>query len=159
MNNPSFVYTTHIASSPEAVWKALTSSEFTRQYWSGSAIESDWQAGSAVIERNPRGPGFFGEVLRAEPPRLLSYTFQTEDNQAADHPPTTVVFDIRPFGPDVVTLTITHTEFPHGEAGATFLQAISQGWPGILSSLKSLLESGSPLAFPPPFAPEQPAVG
>lgn len=158
MSNPSFVYTTHIASTAEAVWKALTSSEFTQQYWSGSAIESDWHVGSPVVERNPRGLGFFGEVLRAEPPHVLSYTFQTEENQAAGHPPTTVVFDIRPFGPDVVTLTVTHEEFPPGEAGAAFHRDISGGWSGILASLKTLLESGKPLAFPPPFAPEQPVT-
>lgn len=156
MSNPSFVYTTHIASTPEAVWKALTSSEFTQQYWSGSAIESDWQVGSPIVERNPKWSGFFGEVLRAEPPRVLSYTFQTEDHQAAGHPPTTVVFDIRPFGPNVVTLTVTHDEFPPGEAGAAFRRDISHGWSGILSGLKTLLESGKPLAFPPPFTSEQP---
>lgn len=96
-------------------------------------------------------------MLRAEPPRTLSYTFQTEENQAAGHPPTTVVFDIRPFGSGVVTLTVTHDEFPPGEAGTAFRRDISQGWSGILSSLKTLLESGKPLAFPPPFASEQPA--
>jgi len=53
MSSPSFVYTTHIASTPEAVWKALTSSEFTQQYWSGNAIESDWRIGSPIVERNP----------------------------------------------------------------------------------------------------------
>lgn len=81
-------------------------------------------------------------MLRAEPPRVLSYTFQTADNEAAGHPPTRVVFDIRPFG-DVVTLTVIHDEFPSGEVGAAFRGDISRGWPAILSSLKTLLSPAS----------------
>ncbi|MQA16520.1 MAG: ATPase [Pseudonocardiaceae bacterium] len=155
MTEPAFVYTTHIATTPDALWRALTSSEFTEQYWSGSSIESDWQVGSAIVERHPDREGFHGEVLRAEPPQVLSYTFQTGENEAAGNPPTRVSFDIRPFG-EVVTLTVTHDELPGGEFGARFVRDIGQGWPGILSSLKTLLESGEPLNFPPPFAPKRP---
>lgn len=157
MSEPSFVYTIHIGATPEAVWQALTSSAFTQQYWGGTALESDWQVGSPIVAHHPARAEFSGEILRAEPPRLLSYTFQTEDNEAAGHPPTRVVFDIRPFGEAVVTLTVTHDQFPEGEAGTKLLHSVSQGWPGILSNLKTLLESGQPLDFPPPFAPKRPA--
>lgn len=121
----------------------------------GSALESDWRVGSPLVERNPHQDGFYGEVLRVEPPRVLSYTFQTKGNESAGNPATRVVFDIRTFG-DVVTLTVTHDEFPPGDAGVKFAREIGHGWPAILSGLKTLLESGKPLEFPPPFAPKRP---
>ncbi len=155
MTKPTYVYTTHIATTPEKLWRALTSSAFTEQYWGGSALESDWQVGCSVVERNPNQEGFYGEVLRADPPRVLSYTFQTTDNEAAGAKPTRVVFELRPFG-TVVTLTVTHDELLPDEPGVRFLRDITQGWSAILSSLKTLLETGEPLDFPPPFAPKRP---
>ncbi len=72
----------------------------------------------------------------------------------AGYGPTRVVFEARPFG-EVITLTVTHDEFSAGDAGIKFRRDISQGWPAILSSLKTLLESGRPLNFPAPFAPKR----
>lgn len=155
MTEPTFVYTTHIATTPERLWQALTSSEFTEQYWAGSALESDWQVGSPVVERNPNHEGFYGEVLAVDAPRVLSYTFQTAENSSTGGKPTRVVFELRPFG-EVITLKVTHDELPAGEPGTRFLREIGQGWSAILSSLKTLLETGEPLGFPPPFAPKRP---
>ncbi len=70
MNKPEFVYITYIEATPEAVWQALTSPEFTARYWAGRRIESDWQVGSPVRHLRPDGGDFGeGEVLAADPPR------------------------------------------------------------------------------------------
>ncbi len=99
------------------------------------------------------GPAAGGEVLAVDPPRFLSYTFQPAENSSTGGKPTRVVFELHPFG-EVVTLTVTHDELPAGEPGARFLRDIGQGWSAVLSSLKTLLETSGPLAFPPPFTPE-----
>ena len=86
-----------------------------------------------------------GEILEADPPRLLAYTFRhvlNEDLRA--EPATKVVFTLEPHG-DLVKLTLTHEGFAEG---SKLLDGISKGWPAILSNLKSLLESGEPLAIP-----------
>src|SRR5256885_208612 len=76
MDKPEFVYVTYIASTPERVWEGLTSGAFTQQYWGGLRIESDWQVGSAVCHLTKDGRiGVEGEVLEADPPRVLAYTF------------------------------------------------------------------------------------
>jgi uncharacterized protein YndB with AHSA1/START domain len=87
-----------------------------------------------------------GEILEADPPRRLSYTFQHVTNEEArKQPPSKVVFTIEPHG-KLVKLTLTHEGFAEGNK---HLDGISKGWPAILSSLKSLLESGTALAIPP----------
>jgi uncharacterized protein YndB with AHSA1/START domain len=146
VSRPEFVYTTYIASSAEEVWEALTRGDFTRQYWFGRRIESDWTVGAPVM--------FFdgdtdvvtdrGEVLECDPPRRLSYTFHVEFIEALEREaPSRVTFDLDPLG-QVVKLTITHDEF---EPGSPTFEGIRAGWPAILSSLKSLLETGAPLAI------------
>ncbi|MCE8039841.1 SRPBCC family protein [Halomonas sp. MCCC 1A11062] len=154
MNKPEFVYVTYIDTTPDKVWQALTNGEFTRQYWGGRSITSDWQVGSTVKHLKPDGSlDWAGEVLEADPPRRLSYTFdpsgemsgqkseQTAQPQAEK--PSRVTFEIEEYM-GKVRLTLTHDRF---EPGSKVLQGISVGWPAILSSLKSLLEKGEPL-FP-----------
>lgn len=152
----TYVYTTYIATEPAKVYEALTTPEFTMQYWGGSEIRSDWRPGSRVVAFHPDHPDFVGQVLAAEPPHRLAYTFTGEAEEAAGRPPTTVEFSIRPFGDHVVKLTVTHTGFTPDEQGAADHRDIGEGWPAILSALKTLLESGSPLPTPPPFAQRSP---
>jgi uncharacterized protein YndB with AHSA1/START domain len=141
MQKPSFVYCTYIASTPEKIWEALTGGDFTAQYWGGRRIESDWKPGSAVKHRQEDGSyEWQGEVLEADPPKLLSYTFDVLDD---GEPASRVTFELVPFMGHV-RLTLTHDDF---EPGSKTFEGISQGWPAILSSLKSLLETGKPL-FP-----------
>lgn len=135
---PKFVYVTYIATTPEKLWEALTSSEFTQKYWDEGRIESDWKVGSAIKQVGENG-SMHGEILQCDPPRLLSYTFESE---GLEQPyPSRVVYEIESVGP-TVKLTVTHDQLE-----ADGLNAISQGWPSILSSLKSLLEGGSPLVY------------
>lgn len=156
MDKPQFVYVTYIDSTPEKVWKALTSGDFTSQYWGGRRIQSDWQAGSPVTHLKEDGSlDWQGKVLQAEPPHLLSYTFDPQaDDEMPDfegehidlenrEQPSRVTFKIDEYMGQV-RLSLVHDEF---EPGSKVLQGISHGWPAILSSLKSLMERGSPL-FP-----------
>ena len=138
---PDFVYVTFIASTPEAVWEALTRPEFTAQYWGGRRIESDWAAGSPVRQLGPAGRvESQGEVLDARPPHLLSYTFQIAH---MGDPPSRITFEIEEVG-EMVRLRLTHH---HERPGSATEAATIHGWPAIISSLKSLLETGTPLPF------------
>lgn len=143
MEKPKFIYVTHVNTSPEKLWAALTKPEFTRQYWNYD-IESDWKPGSPVkLIRAGEKPKLNGVVLRYEPPRVLSYTFVPGCKQT-ELPPekSSVTFEITvEFG--VTKLTVTH-EF---QPDTKFLGETSQGWQCIISSLKSLLETGHALPF------------
>jgi uncharacterized protein YndB with AHSA1/START domain len=145
MTGPPFVYVTYIKTTPEKLWEALTDGEFTRRYWGGRRIQSDWNVGSAVRHvREDGGIDWEGEVMQAQPPRLLSYTFhmQISERHRGDRP-SRVTFELQPMG-SVVKLTLTHDDF---EPDSATFETTRHGWPAIMSSLKSLLESGSPLPF------------
>jgi uncharacterized protein YndB with AHSA1/START domain len=146
INRPALVYVTYIATTPEKLWEALTDGEFTRRYWGGRRIQSDWVIGSPVEHvREDGGIDWRGEVLASQPPRLLSYTFHMEiSDEHRSERPSRVTFDLQPLG-SVVKLTLTHEDF---EPGSVTLETTRHGWPAIMSSLKSLLETGSPLPFP-----------
>lgn len=146
MSGPEFVYVTYIETTPEKLWDALTSSEFTRRYWFGAEVQSDWKVGSAwALVMDGRSTDV-GEILEADRPHRLSYTFKHVSNEALrNEPASKVVFTLEPFG-KVVKLTLTHEGFVEG---SKLLDGISKGWPAILASLKSLLESGEPLTIPP----------
>ena len=148
---PQFVYVTLIATTPEKLWAALTDPKFTVQFWGGTSIESDWQVGSRIVFRWGGKVVHDDTILKCEPPRLLSYTFHPlhmEELRAEQ--PSRVIFEIEEFtgkskrqGP-VVKLTVTHDEFP---PDSKIFPMISTGWPDILSSLKTLLETGHAIEF------------
>ncbi|GAA3955730.1 metalloregulator ArsR/SmtB family transcription factor [Actinomadura viridis] len=157
----SFVYVTYIRTTPEKLWRALTEPAFTRRYWGGVALKSDWKAGSPVLWQNAPGEEFrdHGQVvLTAEPYHRLSYgwhTYQPEHAEllgwseeelaeAVKEPPSRVTFDLRPHG-TAVKLTVTHDDLQPESwmhrlvSGSTDLTG---GWPELLSDLKTLLETG-----------------
>ena len=145
MSKPEFVYTTYIETTPAKLWDALTSSEFTKQYWWGTSVVSDWKVGSPFKLVMNGATTDDGEILESDPPRRLSYTFHHVMNEKAKaEKPSRVTFVLEQHG-KLVKLTLTHEGFP---ADSVVLGGISSGWPAILSSLKSLLESGAPLAIP-----------
>jgi uncharacterized protein YndB with AHSA1/START domain len=145
MSKPEFVYTTYIETTPEKLWEALTSSEFSKRYWFGTELRSDWKVGSPLALVMNGTTTDTGEILEADRPRRLSYTFHHVTSEAArKERPSKVVFNLEPHG-KLVKLTLTHEDF---EAGSKLLDGISKGWPAILSSLKSLLESGTALEIP-----------
>ncbi len=144
---PRFVYVTYIAATPEKLWHALTDGALTQKYWYGRRVESDWKVGSPVTfwydAEGGQAVSDRGIVLESKPPRLLAYTFHVEFiDELRDEHPSRVTFQIEPLGNEV-KLSLTHDEF---EPGSKILEGCRSGWPAILSSLKSLLETGKPLA-------------
>jgi uncharacterized protein YndB with AHSA1/START domain len=139
------VYVTYIAASPEAVWQALTDPRFTRQYWPGGNVTSEWQVGSAVQYLTEAGAvGWEGEVLQAEAPRVLSFTLHMLMSEAHRlELPSRVTFELDVVQ-GVVKLTLTHD---HLESGNATYDTTVHGWPAIMSSLKSLVETGHALPF------------
>lgn len=145
MSKPQFVYVTYIETTPEKLWEALTSSTFTRQYWFGSEVRSDWKVGSPFALVMDGATTDSGEILEADPPRRLSYSFKHQKfEELRNEPISRVLFTLEPFGA-LVKLTVLHDGFV---AGGKYLGAVSNGWPAILSGLKSLLETGKVLAIP-----------
>jgi uncharacterized protein YndB with AHSA1/START domain len=145
MNKTEFVYVTYIKTTPEKLWQALTTSEFTKQYWFDTAVESDWKVGSPIALR-PVGTGavMVGKVLKNNPLKELSYTWDFPQSEKATASPSRVTFSLEKDN-DMVKLTVVHDEL---EAGSEMSKGISRGWPAVLSSLKSLLENGKALAYP-----------
>ena len=153
MDKPSFVYTTYIQTTPERLWEALTSPAFTERYWSAT-FQTDWKPGSEMGWNLYGVPVTHPEqvVLEADPPRRLSYTWHTFTPElaraagtseerfaaAAAEPRSKVTFMLEPAG-DAVKLTVLHDGFP---AQSTAAQLVSNGWPRVLSRLKTLLETG-----------------
>jgi len=145
MSKPEFVYVTYIETTPEKLWQALTSSEFSKAYWFGTELRSDWRVGSPFALVMDGTTSDVGEILEYDRPRRLSYTFQhVLKEEFRNEQPTKVVFTLEPHG-KLVKLTLTHEGF---DGVPELLNAISNGWPAILSSLKSLLETGNALAVP-----------
>ena len=145
---PSFVYVTYIVAPAEQVWRALTDGDFTRQYFFGRCMQSDWKVGAdwALVMEDGR-VDCAGKVLECEPPRWLAISWRVEWLEEFRKLPEAIVsFDIEPMGA-VVRLTVTQLTGPIDEK---FLEGGRQGWPMILSGLKSLLETGKPLNIPTP---------
>jgi uncharacterized protein YndB with AHSA1/START domain len=146
MRKPEFVYVTYIETTAEKLWEALTSSEFSKRYWFNTEFRTDWKVGSPFALVMDGTTTDVGEVLEFDRPRRLSYTFHHVLSEAArKERPTRVTFNLEPHG-KLVKLTLTHEDF---DEGSVILDGISKGWPAILSSLKTMLESGTALAIPP----------
>lgn len=143
---PKTVYVTYIAATPEKVWQALTSAEFTRQYFFGRSVEIEPKAGGEFILRMPDGRvDVKGKVVEWDPPRLLSVTWRVEwIEEMRKLPECLVTYQIDALG-DAVRLTMT--EAHQWEVPDAILAGGRMGWPAILSSLKSLIETGKPLVI------------
>jgi uncharacterized protein YndB with AHSA1/START domain len=156
MSKPEFVYTTYINATPERVWQALTDPAFTRRYW-GVTFETDWKVGSTMVweEHGSKTADPAQVVLESEPYRRLSYTWHTLTPSwaeavgingealakiAGEHR-SKVTFEIEPLG-QLVKLTVVHDGF---EQNSTVLEMVGNGWPHLLSDLKTLLETGDTL--------------
>ena len=141
---PTHVFSTFIRATPDAIWRALTESEFTTRYWYGSSIRSDWAVGSGYELRTANDqPAIAGEVLEADPPRRLVLTYKSPWDGAPDEPPSRVSFEIDESGPGVAKLTVVHEAVP---GSSTHIAEVAAGWPFIIAGLKTLLETGEPLS-------------
>jgi uncharacterized protein YndB with AHSA1/START domain len=148
MSEPKFVYVTYIATTPERLWQALTDGAFTERYWFGTRIKSEWTPGADVtFIRNDRVYDS-GKLLECDPPRRLSYTWSVKAHEEfRGERPSRVTFEIETMTAaggkkSEVKLTVTHDDF---DAGSKVLAAVSGGWPVVLASLKSFLETGEAL--------------
>lgn len=139
-SNATFIYVTFIRTTPERLWSALTSPEFTRKYWYGTHQESDWEAGSSwrLVFADGRVADT-GEVVEIDPPRRLVLKWRNEfrpELNAEGYSRCTLALE--PVD-GAVKLTVTHTM---DRAESKLIEAVSGGWPQVLSNLKSLLETG-----------------
>ncbi len=137
----SFVYVTYILSTPEKVFEAITRPEIARRYWGHENI-SDWKPGSTwehVRDDDNRTVQLVGKVLEVSPPTRLVMSWASASKAADPANHSRVTFDVVEYE-NMVRLTVTHDEL---EVGSKMAGDISQGWPVVLSSLKSFIETGN----------------
>jgi len=141
-----YLYVTYIRTTPQKLWDALTSPEFQRKYWFNMHQESSWKAGSPwkMVFSDGRVADA-GEILEADPPRRLVIKWRNEFNpELKAEGWSRCVYEIEEDA-GVVKLTITHAI---EKEKAKLIEAVAGGWPKILSSLKTYLETGTPLPRP-----------
>lgn len=141
MDKPKFVYVSYISSTPEKVWNALIDPEQTRQYWWNHRNASDWKIGSRWEHRDyddPKRVDIVGEVVESAPPRRLVFTWVLPADEGNPEKTSRVTYDIEPAAEGVVRLTVTHDELD-----SEMFESVSFGWPGVVSALKTFLETGS----------------
>lgn len=141
MSNEKFVYVTYIATTPQHVWEALLEGELTRQYWKHENV-SDWRTGSKwelVADDAKRTVKCVGKVVKCIPNKCLVLTWADPVDTADITKHSRVAMDIETVG-ETVRLTVTHEELT-----PDMRLKITNGWPRVLSSLKSFLETGRPL--------------
>ncbi len=143
MAESQFVYVIYIRTTPEKLWQALIEPDFTRQFWAETWQESEWKPGASWRIMIPDGRvADTGEILEFDPYRRIVLTWRNEfkpELRAEGH--SRLTYELEP-QKDSVKLTVLHEI---DKTGSKFIQAVSQGWPPILSSLKSLLETGEAL--------------
>jgi uncharacterized protein YndB with AHSA1/START domain len=144
MDRPAFVYAVYIKTSAEKVWQALTEPDITRQFWSNHRNVSDWRLGSPWRHEDfddPSAVDIVGTILESVRPARLGFTWAPPDDTASGSRLSRVRFEI--YEDDgMVRLTLIHDQL---DAGSPMSEGIAEGWPLVLSSLKTLLETGSPL--------------
>ncbi|CAJ0809836.1 SRPBCC family protein [Ralstonia flaminis] len=150
MPQSTFTYVIYIRTTPEKLWHALTNADAMKQYWFGMRCESQWTAGASWALVSGDGVVFDdGEIVEAVPPRrlVIRWQHQTKPELKAEGP-SLCTMELEPSS-TAVKLTLTHTI---ERTPSKLIDAVSGGWPKILSNLKSLLETGAIAleeAYPP----------
>jgi uncharacterized protein YndB with AHSA1/START domain len=139
MTTVQHVFVIYIRTTPEKIWQAITEPPFTRQYW-GFENVSDWKIGSpwSHVKGETREKLLTGSVVEFSPPQKLVITWADAKKPDVQ---SRVTFDLEPMG-EMVKLTVTHDNL---EAASDMEHGILEGWPRVLSSMKSFLETGKPL--------------
>ena len=143
MKPSTYEYITYISSTAEKVWDALTNTKHTEQYFFGTAIQSDWEVGLRV-EYSRGEVTDYGEILSYEPHQEMSYTWESVSDETIRQGPNVVTFRLQEMSEDVVKLTLIHDNLmdaDYVDEPNTF-RGLNNGWPFILSNLKSYLETG-----------------
>ena len=139
MSKPKFVYVTYIRATPEKVWEALTKANLTEKYWFGYRVSAEGKPGDYMTAVNPAGrQAHHDPILESDPPRRLVYAWKPLYKDLPQEPPSRVSFELEP-AKGQTRLIVTHDEFSEG---SKIFEMISKGWPAVLSSLKSFLETG-----------------
>ncbi len=139
---PSFVYVMYLASTPEKVWQALTDPALTKNYWFGFRVDARGKVGDSMTAVSPDGKEVHRDpIIESDPPRRLSYAWHPLYKDLEGERPSRVTFELTPLK-DQTRLTIVHDEF---DDGSKIFGLISKGWPAVLSSMKSFLETGKGL--------------
>ncbi len=149
MARSTYVYVSYILTTPERLWSALThDSEFMKQYWFGVHCQSEWTAGSRWKLVYADGTvSDVGEVIEAEPARRLVIRWKNVIRpELTAEGDSICTMELEPIGA-TVKLSITHTM---DCAPSKLIEAVSGGWPKVISNLKSLLETGS-IALQDPY--------
>lgn len=135
--NKEFTYTTYIKTTPQKVWDAITNPEFTRQYWGHDNV-SDWREGSQWehVRVESKQVNIVGKVLESNPPKRLVVSWASPNNLADE---SQVTYEITAID-DLVRLDVTHINLSEDMG-----RGVSRGWPLVLSSMKSFLETGQPI--------------
>ena len=144
MSVPAHVYQVYIRCTPQAAWEALIDGEKTVQYYYSTRVESDWSPGSAIRYLSPGGDVVAdGEVIAFEPPGRLEITFHARwDPELEAEGPIRMVWRVEGSdGPTSVTAELHDID----TTSRTFQDFVG-GLPLIVSGLKTLLETGSPLS-------------
>ncbi len=139
MSKPRFVYVTYIASTPAKVWEALTNPDISEKYWFGYRVTADGKAGDYMTAVSPAGKQAHRDpIIESDPPRRLVYGWKPLYKDMPNERPSRVTFELEPFK-DQTRLTVTHDEF---DEDSKIFEMIRKGWPAVLSSMKSFLETG-----------------
>jgi uncharacterized protein YndB with AHSA1/START domain len=143
MEKSTFVYVTYIRTTPEKLWQALIEPEFTRQYFFGMTVETDWKVGSAWKTIGSDGEAKdSGEIVEIDPPKRLVLTWRNEFREEMKaEGDSRMSYELEQEG-EMVKLTVLHQM---DKPESKLIRAVSNGWPMILSSLKSMLETGESL--------------
>lgn len=138
------VFQIYIRATVQQVWQAISETEFRRQYFFGSTIETTFEPGSPLRSHSPDGE-LWGDdvVLECEPPHLLSHTWRSLwDPAAAEEPPSRVTWRVEQHDSGHTKLTVVHDRLEHSPVTSA---GVSGGWALIISGLKTLLETGAPM--------------
>jgi uncharacterized protein YndB with AHSA1/START domain len=143
METSSFIYVTYIAALPDKVFKALIDPKATKKYWQHENV-SDWKPGSGWEHRGigkDRPLDMLGKVIEYAPPRRIVLSWASPEDEAREEKYSRVTLDVESYH-KVTRLTVTHDGL---EPGSEMLKGIIEGWPMVLSSLKTLMETGHAL--------------
>jgi uncharacterized protein YndB with AHSA1/START domain len=140
----TLTFDTYVRATPDQVWQALTGPTTVPRWRFGMTFDTSWQTGAPLTSQAPDGAG---TVLEASPGQRLTYDWEQSGAPGGNggHR-STVSFELAPMG-EITHLRTVHSDL---EEDDPFCRIVTSGWPMILSSLKSLLETGEPLAFPLP---------
>ena len=142
MSKPKFVYVTFIRATPEKVWEALTRADLTGKYWFGYRVSAEGKPGDHMTAMSPAGQKAHDDpILESDPPRRLGYGWKPLYNDVPNDRASRVTFELKSIKGQT-RLTVTHDDF---DEGSRIFEMISSGWPAVLSSLKSFLETGQGL--------------